>query len=229
MAVHLNRKTLYPIHPKETHMPYKYKTIVLELLEQQTELHERLRITRRLLPTLEDLGQGTQDQPRSLEGNPLAGEAGERRHPDQQRSLGDGSQGTGGAYALRVSAGRERNARQSDGTRAKSHAVRLAPPGNRRACSTPFQITRCRRHPCPCRVHPPTLRRSRPSARRSRPDAVRYFCQRRKGKSPRHPRCHPHTEGRRTSGQAGDAGRKAGACPIRRLWSCGLIHFPRPG
>ncbi len=34
-------------------MPYKYKTIVLELLEQQTELHERLRITRRLLPTLE--------------------------------------------------------------------------------------------------------------------------------------------------------------------------------
>jgi hypothetical protein len=53
MAVHLNRKTLYPIHLKETHMPYKYKTIVLELLEQQTELHERLRITRRLLPTLE--------------------------------------------------------------------------------------------------------------------------------------------------------------------------------
>ena len=34
-------------------MPYKYKTIVLELLEQQTELHERLRITRRLLPMLE--------------------------------------------------------------------------------------------------------------------------------------------------------------------------------
>ena len=31
----------------------QYKTIVLELLEQQTELHEQLRITRRLLPTLE--------------------------------------------------------------------------------------------------------------------------------------------------------------------------------
>jgi len=31
----------------------KYKTIVLELLQQQTELHEQLRITRRLLPTLE--------------------------------------------------------------------------------------------------------------------------------------------------------------------------------
>ena len=31
----------------------QYKTIVLELLKTQTELHEHLRITRRLLPTLE--------------------------------------------------------------------------------------------------------------------------------------------------------------------------------
>lgn len=31
----------------------QYKTIVLELLQQQTELHEQLRFTRRLLPTLE--------------------------------------------------------------------------------------------------------------------------------------------------------------------------------
>lgn len=31
----------------------QYKTIVLGLLQQQTELHERLRITRKLLPTLE--------------------------------------------------------------------------------------------------------------------------------------------------------------------------------
>ena len=31
-----------------------YKTIVLVLLKQHTELHEQLRITRRLLPTLED-------------------------------------------------------------------------------------------------------------------------------------------------------------------------------
>ncbi len=32
-----------------------YKTIVLELLQQQTELHEQLRKARRLLPTLETL------------------------------------------------------------------------------------------------------------------------------------------------------------------------------
>ena len=31
----------------------QYKTIVLELLRERTELHEQLRLTRRLLPTLE--------------------------------------------------------------------------------------------------------------------------------------------------------------------------------
>ena len=31
----------------------QYKTIVLELLKELTELHEQLRLTRRLLPTLE--------------------------------------------------------------------------------------------------------------------------------------------------------------------------------
>jgi hypothetical protein len=31
----------------------QYKTIVLELLKKQPELHEQLRLTRRLLPTLE--------------------------------------------------------------------------------------------------------------------------------------------------------------------------------
>lgn len=33
----------------------KYKTIVLELLQQRTELHEQLRLTRRLRPTMEAL------------------------------------------------------------------------------------------------------------------------------------------------------------------------------
>jgi hypothetical protein len=42
---------MYPIHLKETRM--QYKTIVLELLKQQTELYEQLRIKRKLLPTLE--------------------------------------------------------------------------------------------------------------------------------------------------------------------------------
>jgi hypothetical protein len=52
MAIHLNRKTLYPIHLKENRM--LYKTIVLVLLKQHPELHDQLRVTRRLLPTLDD-------------------------------------------------------------------------------------------------------------------------------------------------------------------------------
>ena len=35
----------------------QYKTIVLELLQQQTELHEELRLTRRLFPTMEALAK----------------------------------------------------------------------------------------------------------------------------------------------------------------------------
>ena len=35
----------------------QYKTIVLELLRDRTELHEQLRLTRRLLPTLETCAQ----------------------------------------------------------------------------------------------------------------------------------------------------------------------------
>jgi hypothetical protein len=35
----------------------QYKTIVLELLRERTELHEQLRLTRRLLPTLEACSQ----------------------------------------------------------------------------------------------------------------------------------------------------------------------------
>ena len=31
----------------------QYKTIVLELLKERTELHEQLRLTRRLMPTME--------------------------------------------------------------------------------------------------------------------------------------------------------------------------------
>jgi hypothetical protein len=35
----------------------QYKTIVLELLKERTQLHEQLRLTRRLLPTLETRAQ----------------------------------------------------------------------------------------------------------------------------------------------------------------------------
>ena len=35
----------------------QYKTIVLELLRERKELHEQLRLTRRLLPTMESLAK----------------------------------------------------------------------------------------------------------------------------------------------------------------------------
>ena len=35
----------------------QYKTIVLELLKERKELHEQLRLTRRLLPTMESLAR----------------------------------------------------------------------------------------------------------------------------------------------------------------------------
>jgi len=44
-------KITFPLTLKETRM--QYKTIVLELLQQQTEMYDRLLKTRTLLPTLE--------------------------------------------------------------------------------------------------------------------------------------------------------------------------------
>jgi hypothetical protein len=39
----------------------QYKTIVLELLQERTELHEQLRLTRRLRPTMESLATELRD------------------------------------------------------------------------------------------------------------------------------------------------------------------------
>ncbi len=47
----LSRKLTQPLKPMETNM--QYKTIVLELLKERTELHEQLKKERRLLTTME--------------------------------------------------------------------------------------------------------------------------------------------------------------------------------
>ncbi len=49
--IRLNRKATTHIHPKEASL--QYKTIVLELLQQQTKLHEQLRSTGQLMSALE--------------------------------------------------------------------------------------------------------------------------------------------------------------------------------
>ena len=73
------------------------------------------------------LRRGTKGEPRSLEGKPVAVQAGQRSESDQQRSLGAGTQGTGGSFALRITAGRQRTAtaRRSNGVSHRSHVERL--------------------------------------------------------------------------------------------------------
>ena len=59
----------------------QYKTIVLELLKERTELHEQLRLTRRLLPTMETCASELKASHEALEGDP-----GTRRIPDSDPS-----------------------------------------------------------------------------------------------------------------------------------------------
>ncbi len=84
----------------------QYKTIVLELLKERTELHEQLRLTRRLLPTLETCAKELKASHESWKETLSRGETGQRPEPDRERGPGTGAQGTGGSFALRVSSGR---------------------------------------------------------------------------------------------------------------------------
>src|ERR1019366_2987431 len=68
-----------------------------------------------------------EDQPRSLEGDSLRGEAGQRPEPDRERGDGDGTQGVGGSFTDRVSSGQQRTpfARRGNGVHPGSHVGRL--------------------------------------------------------------------------------------------------------
>src|SRR5579872_2344233 len=72
------------------------------------------------------LRPGAEGQPRSLEGTPVAGEAGQRPEPDSERSAGNGPAGTAGSFALRTGR-RERPAfaRPGDGPYQNSYVARL--------------------------------------------------------------------------------------------------------
>ena len=105
----------------------QYKTIVLELLQQRPEMHDQLRRNRMLLPTLELYASELKTSHEAWKDTPLPGEAGQRPEPDRERGAGDGPQGTGGSFALRVSSGRQRTAfpRRSNGVHPPSHAARV--------------------------------------------------------------------------------------------------------
>ena len=64
--IRLSLKRTQPLEPKETTM--QYKTIVLELCNNGRRCTSSSQ-SRQLLPTMELYAQGTEDQPRSLEGD----------------------------------------------------------------------------------------------------------------------------------------------------------------
>ena len=107
----------------------QYKTIALELLEQETELHDRLKQGRRLRPVLEicaHRSSGRAHLARQGAGLGRDHEAGERPGPDSQRSAGTGDTGTGQPFTLRTGRRREFRpvSRRGDGEHQASHAPR---------------------------------------------------------------------------------------------------------
>jgi hypothetical protein len=74
-----------------------------------------------------NLRQGTQGQPRKLDGDAFPGETGQRPEPDRERSPGTGNQGSGGSFALRVSSARSGTAftRRSNGFYPQSHVDKV--------------------------------------------------------------------------------------------------------
>src|SRR5665213_1561132 len=70
---------------------------------------------------------GTQGHTHGLEGNVGESSSEQRPEPDQQRSDGTGTEGTGGSFTLRVTSERQRNALPgcSNGVHPQTHVARL--------------------------------------------------------------------------------------------------------
>ena len=107
----------------------QYKTIVLELLQQQTELHEQLRLTRRLLPTMEALAKDLKARHETWK------QELQILHPDSDpiqiasEAMEMALQRAGESFVLRVTSGRSRPAfpRPSNGLYPKTFVERVRP------------------------------------------------------------------------------------------------------
>ena len=163
----------------------QYKTIVLELLKERTELHEQLRLTRRLLPTMETCARELKASHETWKETLAQAKPGSDPSQIAQRGNGTGAQGTGGSFALRASPGRRGTAfaRPGNGVRPQSYVEKV------RAVPKPTQPFRPRRQdspPADTRPPPPppepdtrhpdsqprgdaAKRQSSPAARRPRP------------------------------------------------------------
>ena len=79
----------------------QYKTIIHELLQQRPQMHEQLRKDRQPTADAGTLRQGTEDQPRGVEGDAPPDAPGQRPEPDRQRGPGIGPEGNRGTFAGR--------------------------------------------------------------------------------------------------------------------------------
>ena len=104
-----------------------YKTIVLQLLEQNPQIYEPLRRQRQMLPALEYYANELKTLHQAWK--EILVKAVPGSDPDQiaSEALEQGAEGPGGSFALQYATGRERAAitRRGDGLYPSSHAERV--------------------------------------------------------------------------------------------------------
>ena len=126
----------------------QYKTIVLELLKERKELHEQLRLTRRLLPTMETCARELKASHEHWKETLATANPGSDPSQIASRGNGNGTEGTGGSFALRASPGRWGTAfaRPGDGLPPKSFVEKVRPARGQRSLFDPPSKTARSRH-----------------------------------------------------------------------------------
>ena len=118
----------------------QYKTIVLELLQQRPEMHDQLRKDRKVLLTMEHYARELKRTTKPGRNSSAQMRPGSDPSQIATRGAGDGSQGTGGSFALRSRAERAGSTvpRRGYGVHPPSHVARLKSSRRQRRCLTPF-------------------------------------------------------------------------------------------
>ena len=111
----------------------QYKTIIHEMLQERPQLREQLRKSHKLLPTLELYARELKTSHEAWKEMLAQVRPEQRPEPDRQRSTGNGPEGNGGSFALRVSSGWQHGAspRRGNVVRPQSHVARLKASRNR--------------------------------------------------------------------------------------------------
>jgi hypothetical protein len=205
----------------------QYKTIVLELLRERTELYEQLRLTHRLLPTLETCAKELKASHEKLEGDArrrrsrAANRARSRAKP--WKWLSRNWRIVYRRHLLRTSRNRSRWT--------KAMAFVQSHTSNGKGFPTRGQPFRC-----PARIYPTDTRappEPPPAERQNPPQSAKQHIQRRhrqrrEGQGPRHHRRHPHAEDRRERAAARDSPEKQTLARFCGFGPVALSIFPDP-